>query len=145
MTGGEREQLMLTYVRRYRAGESVPALAADTGQSDEFVRRLLKEAGVSLRPRGPETGPAFEPSDEFAPPAGRRDLARSPSSLAETDLPTPPLGVLVRRRDKGSANRAEKVALAKAEAGAKGRAKNGDKAGSGKAAAKKAKSKKSKK
>lgn len=176
ITGEEREQLMLSCVRRYRAGESIRSLAADTGRSYGFIQGLLKEAGVPLRPRGgatrgaeaeadraerqarveavraaervgtepagapePEragTGPARpdrdpdqdqdrdrggqeaaddQASDEESGPRDL-DLDRVPTSPADLGLPTPPLGVLVKKKSKRR-SKAKKIAAEKAKEG----------------------------
>ncbi|MEA5154194.1 helix-turn-helix domain-containing protein [Raineyella sp.] len=57
MTGEERERLMLAFVRRYRAGETVEALAAAAGRPEAFVEGLLREAGVALRRGRPTPSP----------------------------------------------------------------------------------------
>ncbi|WOQ18294.1 helix-turn-helix domain-containing protein [Raineyella sp. W15-4] len=129
ITGEERERLMLVYVRRYRAGESIPSLATDTGRAEGFVEGLLREAGVALRRRGnglagphvagatqAASGPA-DPAPEPDGPASAqdqlRDLERSPEPLTDWGLPTPPLGVLVKKKDKG---RAKELAAATVKA-----------------------------
>ncbi len=55
VTGTERAELAAALGRRYAAGESVRALAQDTGRSFGFVHGLLTEAGVALRARGGPT------------------------------------------------------------------------------------------
>lgn len=148
ITGEEREQLMLSCVRRYRAGESIRSLAADTGRSYGFIQGLLKEAGVPLRARGGATRGAEAEADrrerqarveavraaeqagedlgdgpgvEDAPPpgsepSGQRDLGRAPTSPADLGLPTPPLGVLVKKKSKGR-SKAKRIAAEKAKEG----------------------------
>ena len=136
ITGEERERLMLVYVRRYRAGESIPSLATDTGHAEGFVEGLLREAGVALRRRGnglagphvagatqaasdpadpaPEPdGPVSEPDGPASAQDQLRDLERSPEPLTDWGLPTPPLGVLVKKKDKG---RAKELAAATVKA-----------------------------
>ena len=48
----DRATLGRYLVERYAAGESLTRLAADTGRSFGHVRRLLLDAGVTMRPRG---------------------------------------------------------------------------------------------
>ncbi|GLZ47790.1 hypothetical protein Acsp06_39750 [Actinomycetospora sp. NBRC 106375] len=48
----ERAQLARYLVERYAAGESLMRLSEDTGRSFGHVRKLLLDAGVTLRPRG---------------------------------------------------------------------------------------------
>lgn len=172
ITGEEREQLMLSCVRRYRAGESIRSLAADTGRSYGFIQGLLKEAGVPLRPRGgatrgaeaeadraerqarveavraaervgaePLASAAGAPAPELVgsepdrpdqdqglggqeatgdqasdEESGPRDLDRVPTSPADLGLPTPPLGVLVKKKSKRR-SKAKKIAAEKAKEG----------------------------
>lgn len=151
ITGEEREQLMLSCVRRYRAGESIRSLAADTGRSYGFIQGLLKEAGVPLRARGGATRGAEAEADRrerqarveavraaeqvgedvdgasglddppltgegAGEPSGQRDLDRAPTSPADLGLPTPPLGVLVKKKSKGR-SKAKRIAAEKAKEG----------------------------
>jgi hypothetical protein len=55
VSGGERSALAADLTRRYAAGASIRALAADTGRSYGFVHRLLRENDVTLRGRGGAT------------------------------------------------------------------------------------------
>ena len=55
ITGERRDTLGATLAQRYAAGESIRAIAADTGRSYGFVHGVLKEAGVDLRGRGGAT------------------------------------------------------------------------------------------
>jgi hypothetical protein len=48
----DRAALARYVVERYAAGASLMRLAEDTGRSFGHVRRLLLDAGVTLRPRG---------------------------------------------------------------------------------------------
>ena len=50
--GSDRAVLSRYLVERYAAGESLMRLAEDTGRSFGHVRRLLIDAGVTMRPRG---------------------------------------------------------------------------------------------
>lgn len=52
VSGELRAQVRQSFVERYRAGESIRSLAADSGRSYGFVQGLLKDAGVSFRSRG---------------------------------------------------------------------------------------------
>nr|WP_211351913.1 helix-turn-helix domain-containing protein [Haloactinospora alba] len=56
VTGTERSELATELRERYEQGESIRSLAAATGRSYGFVRRLLTEAGATLRGRGGVTG-----------------------------------------------------------------------------------------
>jgi hypothetical protein len=55
VTGADRAKLAADLKKRYDSGESIRALAADTGRSYGFVHRILTENGVSLRGRGGAT------------------------------------------------------------------------------------------
>lgn len=52
VAGDLRAATTKRYVERYEAGESIRAIAADSGRSYGFVQGLLKEAGVEFRSRG---------------------------------------------------------------------------------------------
>jgi hypothetical protein len=59
ITGTKRAELATELGQRYSAGESIRAIAEDTGRSFGFVHGLVKESGVDLRSRGGATrGPA---------------------------------------------------------------------------------------
>ena len=55
VTGADRAKLAADLKKRYDSGESIRALASDTGRSYGFVHRILTENGVSLRGRGGAT------------------------------------------------------------------------------------------
>ena len=55
VTGTAREQLASDLKTKYEAGESIRALAQETGRSYGFVHRMLSESGVTLRGRGGAT------------------------------------------------------------------------------------------
>src|SRR4051794_18557152 len=55
ITGEQRMELGDQLARRYAAGESIRALAEDTGRSFGFVHGLVKESGAHLRGRGGAT------------------------------------------------------------------------------------------
>ena len=55
VTGADRTKLASDLQKRYKAGESIRALAAATGRSYGFIHRILSESGVSLRGRGGAT------------------------------------------------------------------------------------------
>ena len=55
VTGSAREQLATDLKSKYEAGESIRALAQETGRSYGFVHRILSETGVTLRGRGGAT------------------------------------------------------------------------------------------
>jgi hypothetical protein len=50
--GRDRAALVRYLVERYAAGESLMRLSHETGRSFGHVRRLLLDAGVTMRPRG---------------------------------------------------------------------------------------------
>ncbi|NLA30180.1 MAG: transcriptional regulator [Propionibacterium sp.] len=54
--GELRREVQQSFVERYQAGESIRSLAADSGRSYGFVQALLKDAGVTFRPRGGALG-----------------------------------------------------------------------------------------
>ena len=60
VTGNDRSKLATDLKRRYDSGESIRALAAETGRSYGFVHRLLTETGVTLRGRGGATRTAVQ-------------------------------------------------------------------------------------
>lgn len=158
ITGEERERLMLVFVRRYRAGESIQALASEAGHPETVVESLLREAGVALRRRGPGAGrrpatsdpatsdPAVEPTltdppAEADPQDPSRDLDRSPAPLTDWGLPTPPLRILVKKKDKA---REKELAAATVKAHRKRRrSAAGDAAATGDGSGKKLSAKKS--
>jgi hypothetical protein len=55
VTGAAREQLATDLKSKYENGESIRALAQETGRSYGFVHRMLSESGVALRGRGGAT------------------------------------------------------------------------------------------
>jgi len=60
VTGNDRSKLATDLKQRYDSGESIRALAAETGRSYGFVHRLLTETGVTLRGRGGATRTAVQ-------------------------------------------------------------------------------------
>ncbi len=52
ISGDLRTEVCDNFVQRYRAGESIRAIASDSGRSYGFVQGLLKQAGVEFRSRG---------------------------------------------------------------------------------------------
>lgn len=55
VTGEDRSKLAETLKERYTSGQSIRALAQETGRSYGFVHRMLSESGVGLRGRGGAT------------------------------------------------------------------------------------------
>ena len=55
VTGGDRDSLSEQLKSKYEGGQSIRALAAESGRSYGFVHRILSEAGASLRGRGGAT------------------------------------------------------------------------------------------
>ena len=55
VTGNERDKLAADLKKKYESGESIRALAEDTGRSYGFVHRMLTESGATLRGRGGAT------------------------------------------------------------------------------------------
>jgi len=55
VTGADRSKLATDLKKRYDGGESIRALANETGRSYGFIHRILTETGVSLRGRGGAT------------------------------------------------------------------------------------------
>jgi hypothetical protein len=55
VTGADRTTMATDLKQRYDAGESIRALATDTGRSYGFIHRILTETGVTLRGRGGAT------------------------------------------------------------------------------------------
>ncbi len=61
ITGADRGTLAAQFAERYARGESVRAIAEDTGRSYGFVHGVLVESGTTLRGRGGATrGAAVE-------------------------------------------------------------------------------------
>ena len=52
ITGDDRTTLAAELKSRYESGESIRALAAETGRSYGFVHRILSESGATFRGRG---------------------------------------------------------------------------------------------
>lgn len=55
ITGPGRDRLAKEICRKYESGQTIRALAEETGRSYGFVHRLLADAGVPLRARGGAT------------------------------------------------------------------------------------------
>ena len=55
VTGADRSKLATDLKKRYDGGESIRALASETGRSYGFIHRILTETGVTLRGRGGAT------------------------------------------------------------------------------------------
>ena len=55
ITGPARDKLAADLRKKYETGQSIRALAEDTGRSYGFVHRLLLDAEVPLRGRGGAT------------------------------------------------------------------------------------------
>ncbi|MEU6587782.1 helix-turn-helix domain-containing protein [Streptomyces sp. NPDC046881] len=79
ITGSARKELAEAFVKEYREGRSIRAIAEAHGRSYGFVHRVLSEAHVPFRARGgdPRTGAAGRSSGTSAEgteqrlPAGR--------------------------------------------------------------------------
>lgn len=50
--GERRDEVRAELVARYQEGASIRSLAAEFGRSYGFVHRMLREAPITLRPRG---------------------------------------------------------------------------------------------
>ncbi|MFB9673091.1 helix-turn-helix domain-containing protein [Microlunatus capsulatus] len=158
ITGTQRTELAAELGRRYAAGESLRAIAEDTGRSFGFVHGLVKESGVDLRGRGGATrAPAARRAaaaragraapagaDGAAPAAGKPRRTRTPA-VAPLDRTGPTVEAV--RADDAPAGagmgtaKAGKVGKA-AKPGKAGKAgKKEDGAGSGKKATAKAQEK----
>ncbi|QTE02996.1 helix-turn-helix domain-containing protein [Streptomyces cyanogenus] len=68
ITGSARKELAEAFVKEYREGRSIRAIAEAHGRSYGFVHRVLTEARVPLRPRGgdPRTGTTGQSSGASA-------------------------------------------------------------------------------
>ncbi|MFJ4950960.1 helix-turn-helix domain-containing protein [Streptomyces sp. NPDC088760] len=68
ITGSARKELTETFVKEYREGRSIRAIAEAHGRSYGFVHRVLTEARVPLRARGGDsrTGTAGQSSGTSA-------------------------------------------------------------------------------
>jgi hypothetical protein len=52
IVGAERGTWIVECSQRYDAGESIATIATSLGRSYGWVRRILAEGGVTMRPRG---------------------------------------------------------------------------------------------
>lgn len=92
ITGAPRAELADELAGRYTAGESIRAIADDTGRSFGFVHGLIKESGADLRARGgatrggaqpvPTAAPATKPATSAAGPGTATKSARTVRSAA---------------------------------------------------------------
>jgi hypothetical protein len=73
ITGADRQAVSAQLAERYQAGESIRALAQETGRSFGFVHGVIKESGVPLRGRGGAT---------------RRSTPTPPPGTAAAETPT---------------------------------------------------------
>lgn len=55
VTGSDRDKLAAELRKKYDSGQSIRALAEQTGRSYGFVHRILSESGTTLRGRGGAT------------------------------------------------------------------------------------------
>jgi transposase len=55
VTGSDRNELAADLKAKYAQGQSIRALAAETGRSYGFVHRILSESDTPLRGRGGAT------------------------------------------------------------------------------------------
>lgn len=55
VTGADRTRMTKEFVRRYKGGESIRAIMADSGRSYGSIQKLLVESGVEMRSRGGAT------------------------------------------------------------------------------------------
>lgn len=76
ITGASRQALGAQLAERYQAGDSIRALALETGRSFGFVHGVIKESGVPLRGRGGATR-------RSTPPAASAALVEAPGADAE--------------------------------------------------------------
>jgi class 3 adenylate cyclase len=79
VTGVDRSKLATLLGKRYDSGESIRSLAASTGRSYGFVRRILTETGITLRGRGGST--------RVAARRRLRSLAEEVRDAPELDIP----------------------------------------------------------
>jgi hypothetical protein len=52
LRGADRAKTAATYRKRYEAGDTIRGIAFATGRSYGYTRKLLLEAGTTLRPKG---------------------------------------------------------------------------------------------
>lgn len=52
LRGTDRTTTAATYRKRYEAGDTIRGIAFSTGRSYGYTRKLLLEAGTTLRPKG---------------------------------------------------------------------------------------------
>ena len=83
ITGTDRQELAAELAERYAGGESLRALAEDTGRSFGFVHGLVKESGVPLRRRGGATRGAVAEARRAAVAEARASTAGTASSSSK--------------------------------------------------------------
>ena len=77
ITGAARQKLAVQVGQRYAGGESIRAIAEETGRSFGFVHGLVKESGVTIRSRGGATrGAAATATPARTPAAAQEDPAQ---------------------------------------------------------------------
>jgi hypothetical protein len=77
ITGTQRTELAAALAQRYAGGESIRALADDTGRSFGFVHGLIKESGVPVRGRGGATRGAAAKLPDGGSTAARQAVGTS--------------------------------------------------------------------
>ncbi len=123
ITGAERQQLVVQVGQRYAAGESIRAIAEDTGRSFGFVHGLVKESGVTIRGRGGATRGAA---------AAGATLTRAVGSAPAAQEATPKLAKAKKpAKDKAGKKSSAKDSEAAGGKGKKSRSGKGQKAGKG--------------
>jgi hypothetical protein len=106
ITGTQRQELGARLAQRYADGESIRAIADDTGRSFGFVHGLIKEAGVPVRPRGGATrGAAARKTTPEAPAETLDQPAPAGTGKEPKDLKA--------KRAKGAEPKPDKRAKAK--------------------------------
>ena len=127
ITGADRQQLAVQLGQRYAGGESIRAIAEDTGRSFGFVHGLVKESGVTIRGRGGATRGSAATATRAATPAVAKKVAGAKSTakrvsakLSKASKPA---------KDKGEPKGSAKGVEVKGAKGSKPKGGKGQKAG----------------
>ena len=117
ITGEQRQELASRLAARYRDGESIRAIADDTGRSFGFVHGLIKESGIALRTRGGatrgaaavarRTGSTAAPTADQPAPAATED-GGSKVKKARAAAPKPDKKARAKKPDKDDSKKSKK-------------------------------------
>ena len=125
ITGTDRQQLAVQLGQRYAGGESIRAIAENTGRSFGFVHGLVKESGVTIRGRGGATRGAAAtatPGAAKKAPEAKSTVKKVTAKLAKATKPA---------KDKDDPKASAKSAEVKGAKGKKSKGGKSQKAGKG--------------